>query len=187
MPDSGAGDYIGLPTFRNLLQHMHPAARQWCCVLRCRRFSKLVARKGTLAMGIGRRLVDPSLPQGANRDSDLLDQEHICASFNSKWGHMKSLVNRSGHKRWHICVNSIAHRVVSQGEVPGHMSLSGQGPQHYSELKLMLQISCNPAVDGPQKSGFHALSNAFSGAHLPLHPLSLATSPISQSLHPPRL
>jgi hypothetical protein len=49
--------------------------------------------------------------------------------------------------------------------------VSGRGPQHYSKLKLMLQRSRNPAVNGRQKAGFNVLSNSFSGAHLPLHPL----------------
>lgn len=60
-------------------------------------------------------------------------------------------------------MNSIAHRVVSLGEVPGHMSLSGRGPQHYSKLKLMLQISCNPAVDGPPKKRISCAVKCFFG------------------------
>lgn len=41
----------------------------------------------------------------------------------------------------------------------------------FSKLKLMLQRWYNSAVKGPQKAGFYVLSNLFSGAHLPLHPL----------------
>ena len=59
MPDFGVGYYIGLPTFQINGDLQHPAARKCYCVLHCRRFSKLVARKGTLAMDIGRKQVDP--------------------------------------------------------------------------------------------------------------------------------
>ena len=128
-------------------------------------------------MAIGRKPVDPSLPHEANRDSDLLDQEHICASFNSKWGHMKSLVNCNEHEIWHISMNCIAQRGVSllgwkksPSDVLGQMGL-------WAWTTTLFKIEADAAKiaqscgERAQKAGFNVLSNSFSGAHLPLHPL----------------